>query len=134
MRRFGVLFVVAVAVSGFNSTRQDTDSLPEGISEEEITDELIARGKELYNQDACVLCHGDDGTGGDMAPNLTDDEWLHSEGDLDGIRRTVWFGVSKEQLKDKARPYAMDPGGGLDLDGDTLNAVAAYAWSLSHKE
>ena len=90
--------------------------MPEGISEDEISDELLAQGKELYNQDACVLCHGADGTGSDMAPDLTDDEWLHSQGDLDGIRRTVWYGVSKEQLEDKSRPYEMNPGGGLDLD------------------
>jgi len=134
MGKLGILFILAMAASGFVAMGQGTDPLPEGISEDEISDELLAQGKELFNQDACVLCHGADGTGSDMAPDLTDDEWLHSQGDLDGIRRTVWYGVSKEQFKDKSRPYEMNPGGGLDLDRDTLNAVAAYAWSLSHKE
>ena len=103
------------------------------IADFEITEAMLARGKELYNQDACVLCHGEDGKGSAMAPDLTDDEWLHSTGDLEGIRRTVWFGVSKEMMKDKSREFAMDPGGGLELDGEDLNAVAAYAWSLGHE-
>lgn len=128
MRMLATLMLVA----GF--LYQGTQPVPEGIDESEITGEMIARGKELYNQDACVLCHGENGKGGDMAPDLTDSTWLHSKGDLEGIRLTIWFGVSKEQMKDKSHEYAMDPGGGLDLDRDRLNAVAAYAWSLSHRK
>ena len=134
MRRIAALFVVGIVSAGFISTRQGPDPLPDGISEEEITDELIARGKELFHKDACNLCHGDDGSGGGMAPDLTDDEWLHIEGSFDEIRRTVWYGVSEDQMKDDSHPFAMDPGGGLDLDGDTLDAVAAYAWSLTQKK
>ena len=128
----GPVALLLLAIAG-SYLLQGTEPMPRGIPEDEITDEILARGKELYNRDACVLCHGDDGRGGDMAPDLTDDVWLHSEGDFDGIRRTVWFGISKEKLKDKSREFAMDPGGGLDLDADDLNAVAAYAWSLSHR-
>lgn len=127
-----VFIILALMASGIAC--QGTEPLPEGISENEITDEILAKGKELFNQDACAICHTAEGTGSDKAPDLTDNEWLHSEGDLDGIRRTVWFGVSEEQIKDKSRPFEMNPGGGLDLDRDTLNAVAAYAWSLSNKE
>ena len=94
MGKLGILFILAMAALACVATGQGTDPLPEGISEDEISDELLAKGKELFNQDACVLCHGADGTGSDMAPDLTDDEWLHSQGDLDGIRRTRLFSLS----------------------------------------
>ena len=126
--------VLALFVWGVALACQGTAPLPEGISESEITDDLLASGKDLFNQDACAICHGADGKGSDKAPDLTDDEWLHSEGDLDGVRRTIWFGVSEEAIRDESRPFAMNPGGGLDLDQDSLNAVAAYAWSLSQQD
>lgn len=134
MRRFAALFVATIVSTGFISTHQGPEPPPAGISEEEITDALISRGKEIFHEDACNMCHGDEGAGGDMGPNLTDDEWLHSEGSFEEIRRTVWFGVPEDQMKDDSRMFPMDPRGGLDLDRDALDAVAAYAWSLSRKK
>lgn len=114
---------------------QATRPVPEGIDEDEVTEEILARGKELYEgEGACASCHGENGKGGSSAPDLTDSAWIHSKGDLEGIRLTIWFGVSKEQMNDKSRELEMPPGGGLELDRDTLNAVAAYAWSLSQKK
>jgi len=42
---------------------------------------MIALGDSLFNNGSCTRCHGDDATGTRRAPNLTDAEWVQSEGD-----------------------------------------------------
>ncbi len=41
MGKLGILFILATAASGFVVTGQGTDPLPEGISEDEISDEHL---------------------------------------------------------------------------------------------
>lgn len=43
-----------------------------------LTDEAsIAAGKELYVQMNCAVCHGTQGEGNAIGPNLTDNSWIH---------------------------------------------------------
>ena len=57
-----------------------------------LTDaESLAGGKSIFMQN-CVSCHGQLGEGG-IGPNLTDDYWLHGDGGITGIVRTVRNGV-----------------------------------------
>src|SRR5699024_6090056 len=49
--------------------------LPEGV-----TEEMFAQGREIFNGEGiCFTCHGTDGVGGPLAPDMTDGEWLWVE-------------------------------------------------------
>ncbi len=94
---------------------------------------LIQVGDSIFNNRSCArACHGEGGEGGQRAPNLTDDEWVQSDGSLEGIRRTIFWGVRREDFADPNRPFEMNPGGGLQLEWDQYQALAAYVWSLSN--
>ena len=99
-------------------------SLPPGV-----TPELIASGKTVFESTApCYTCHGMDGSGSALAPNLRDTTWVHSDGSLQGIENTVRSGV----LQPKQFPSPMPPMGGAQLSNEQVRAVAAYVYSLSH--
>jgi cytochrome c oxidase cbb3-type subunit 3 len=43
-----------------------------------LTDEAtMAKGLEIYNAKACMACHGANGEGNAIGPNLADNYWLH---------------------------------------------------------
>lgn len=67
----------------------------------------------------CFTCHGEKGQGG-IGPNLTDSHWLHGDGKLPAIAKTIHDGVS-----DKGMP----PWNGM-LSDDEIYAVASYVKSL----
>jgi len=120
--------VLADAVGALpTATAQDYGPLTEDM----VTDEMIATGGGMFNSGSCQRCHMPGGQGGGRAPALTDDEWLHSDGDLEGIRSTIISGVAEDEFKAGDYPYPMYEMGGMDLDEDGLNALAAYVWSLS---
>ncbi len=98
-----------------------------------ITPERVAVGSDLFNGGSCVACHAVAGMGvGRWAPNLADREWLHSEGDYDGIMHTIFWGVEKEQFKAVTpRRFEMNPQGGMQLTREQLKAVVAYVWTIS---
>ena len=55
-----------------------------------VTPEQILAGSNLFNGGSCIICHAIAGKGsGTRAPDLSDVEWLHSQGDLDGILQTI---------------------------------------------
>ena len=83
---------------------------------------LAAAGKGKF-ESICAACHGVDGKGNQAlgAPNLTDDIWLHGNGNLEGIRNTIVYGVSG----------VMPPWGEL-LGEDRARLVAA--WVLAQGE
>ena len=101
------------------------------LTEDMVTDEMIATGGGMFNSGSCQRCHMQGGQGGGRAPALTDDEWLHSDGDLEGIRSTIISGVAEDEFRAGDYPYPMYEMGGMELDEDGLNALAAYVWSLS---
>ena len=93
---------------------------------------LIALGDSIFHGQAgggtCYACHGPDGKGSTVGADLTDKEWLHSDGSYEAIVKTIQTGVPKPT---KA-PAPMPPMGGASLTPEQVKAVAAYGYSLSH--
>jgi mono/diheme cytochrome c family protein len=102
----------------------DTASLPPGV-----TVEMVRQGQQIFTgQGICYTCHGMDGTGTQLAPNLTDQEWLNIDGSYQAIVDLIPVGVPQP----KQYPAPMPPMGGAQLSEDQINAVAAYVYTLSH--
>jgi mono/diheme cytochrome c family protein len=100
--------------------------LPEGV-----TMEMVNQGKALFSgAGLCHVCHGEDAKGmPGLGANLTDDEWLHSDGSYDGIVQTVMNGVDSSV---STSGTAMPPKGGSGITDEQVREVAAYVWTLSH--
>lgn len=75
----------------------------------------------------CWTCHGRNGKGTPLGPNLTDGEWLNVDGSLDSIRFVVQAGVAKP----KRYPAPMPATGGAKLSQAEVEAVAKYVLELS---
>ena len=138
-RRKGIGIIAAVfVVSTAASVMGLTSAVPGGqdygpLTEEMITEEMIATGGGMFNSSSCQRCHMQGGQGGGRGPALTDEEWLHSDGNPEGIRSTIISGVAEDEFKGGEYPYPMHAMGGMDLDEEGLNALAAYVWSLSRE-
>ncbi len=93
---------------------------------------LVALGDSIFHGQvggaACTACHGPDAKGTPVGPNLTDKEWLNTDGTYEGIVKTVTTGVPQP----KKAPAPMPPKGGATLTDAQVRAVAAYVYSLSH--
>jgi mono/diheme cytochrome c family protein len=106
---------------------QTTGPLPEGV-----TPEMVASGKQIFTgQGICFTCHGADGKGTPLAPDLTSGNWLDidkSKGDLLGqIENVVKTGVPQP----KQFPAPMPPMGGAQLTPEQIKDVSAYVLSIS---
>jgi len=93
---------------------------------------LIETGGKLFKEGSCARCHGEGGTSGRSGPDLTDSEWVQSDGDLAGIRETIFWGVRRKDFADETRRFLMNLGGGMDLEWADYDALAIYVWSLSN--
>lgn len=95
-----------------------------------VTQEMVAQGQQIFTSTGlCFTCHGPDGRGmPNLGPNLTDQQWLNTDGSYDGIVQIVTTGVP--QPKEAASP--MPPMGGAQLTEEQVRAVAAYVYALSH--
>ena len=93
----------------------------------------IALGEKIFHGKVaggtCAGCHGQQGKGTGVAPDLSDSEWLDADGSLQSIAAIITAGVPKPKKHDSAMP----PKGGSNLSDEQVNAVAAYVFSLSHK-
>ena len=103
-------------------------AVPEGA-----TPEMVALGERIYRGQvggaACTGCHGANGGGSPLGPDLTGKKWLWSDGSYAGIKKTITDGVPQPKQYRSPMP-AM---GGAQLTADQVSALAAYIWSLSHK-
>jgi glucose/arabinose dehydrogenase len=92
----------------------------------------VALGDGIFHGRAaggtCEGCHGSDGKGTPLAPDLTSGNWLWGDGSLTAIVRTIGEGVSCP--KEYRSP--MPPMSGAHLSASDLEAVAAYVWALGH--
>jgi glucose/arabinose dehydrogenase/mono/diheme cytochrome c family protein len=97
------------------------------------TPEMVALGDRIFHGEvggaACTGCHGPDGTGTPLGPNLTANKWLWSDGSYRGIAATIRQGV----MQPKQYRSPMPPLGGAQLTPEQVSAVAAYVWALSHR-
>lgn len=79
----------------------------------------IAAGKAIFTDPAkCPACHGADGGGNNVGPNLTDNFWLYGGGIKD-IFKTIKYGTSKGMRSWKD-----------DLSPKQIAQVASYVRSL----
>lgn len=77
----------------------------------------------------CGGCHGPEGKGSTLGPDLTTGTWLSGDGSLASIADTVANGVAAPKKFKQPMP-AM---GGSQLSPSDLAAVAAYVWAVGHK-
>ncbi|MGD8816882.1 MAG: c-type cytochrome [Acidobacteriota bacterium] len=131
------LAVAILLLPGLPIIAQQRPELPDAVQEWLALDQAqrwarqLETGERLFNDGICAQCHGQAGSEGRYGPDLADDEWLHSDGSLLGIRETIRWGVRKQDLSDPDRPFML-PSGGMQLSGEELAAVTAYVWSLSN--
>jgi glucose/arabinose dehydrogenase/mono/diheme cytochrome c family protein len=121
--------VVAAPARPPEGTHPDSGSaIPEGA-----TPEMVALGDRIYHGQvggaACTGCHGANGTGSPLGPDLTGKKWLWSDGSFAGILKSITEGVPKP----KQYRSPMPPLGGAQLTPDQIKALTAYVWSLSHQ-
>lgn len=104
-----------------------SQELPEGV-----TAEMIARGDTVFHTTGfCYTCHGTDGSGvPTLGVDLTDREWLHTDGSYQGLLDRIVVGVSAEA---SSSGVPMPPRGGGRLTDDDVHAVAAYTWMLGRR-
>ena len=96
-----------------------------------VTQEEFDQGRELFTgQAGCQACHGPDAGGSQLAPSLTDAEWLHVPGpDPDALADVIRSGVAEPMQY----PAAMPPMGGASLTDDQVDALAAYLASIGQR-
>jgi mono/diheme cytochrome c family protein len=143
MRRSFALLAIALstACGGDKGAAADSSSgtpaaapaAAESFDPSTITPGMLALGDSLFHgligATSCQACHGADGAQATVAPNLTDAEWLHSDGSWEGIYKTVVAGVSAP----KQFQSVMPPYGGIPMTPEHTRAVTAYVYKLGHK-
>jgi glucose/arabinose dehydrogenase/mono/diheme cytochrome c family protein len=102
---------------------------PEGLHKDAGTASL---GAQVFSGQVggapCAGCHGSDGKGTPLGPDLTAGKYTWSDGSVAGIQKTIATGVPNP--KNYRSP--MPPMGGAQLSPDQLSAVASYVYSLGH--
>jgi glucose/arabinose dehydrogenase/mono/diheme cytochrome c family protein len=118
-----------VVPSSAQPPESDTENLP---VPEGSTADMVALGARIYHGQvggaSCTGCHGANGTGSLLGPDLTKKKWMWSDGSLAGILKVITDGVP--QPKQYRSP--MPPMGGAQLSDTQASALAAYVWGLSH--
>lgn len=93
------------------------------ISEDEltaVTDEAsIAEGKQIYTEMACMACHGMNGEGNAIGPNLSDDYTIHGC-DFESTFNTIKDGVPAKGMT----AYK------TQMSDEKIQKVASYVLSL----
>jgi mono/diheme cytochrome c family protein len=139
--RISLAALVSVAACGGGGDQPAADASaaapaasvdPATLDPKTITPQELALGDSLFHgligATSCQACHGPDAKGGTVAPNLTDAEWLHSDGSFGAIYHQIETGVAQP----KQYLGVMPPFGGAPLSPEKHRAVAAYVYSLSH--
>ena len=102
-------------------------TLPPGATAAEV-----ALGERVFHGQAggtCEGCHGSNGKGTPLGPDLTSSKWLWGDGSLASITQVITNGVPQP----KEYRSGMPPMGGAQLSPSKVSAVAAYVWALSHR-
>src|SRR5690606_20288937 len=99
--------------------------LPEGM-----TPEMVQAGKTAFETTICYTCHGMDASGTPLAPDLTDAEWINTDGSPEGIEQIIRNGVPTPV----SHPAPMPPMGGAQLSDEQSQNLVAYVYALSHSD
>jgi glucose/arabinose dehydrogenase len=118
---------------GINPNAGETDlvalPVPPGA-----TKERVALGERIFHGEVdggtCAGCHGADGKGTSVGPDLTGGKWIWGDGSLTSIEQIISMGVPNP----KVYPGVMPPKGGAPLSASDVDAVAAYVWAISHRK
>jgi mono/diheme cytochrome c family protein len=96
-----------------------------------VTQEMVEQGRQIYHgQGICFTCHGQNGVGTQLGPNLTDGEWLWVTAD-GGDRFTQMETVIRTGVQQpREYPAPMPPMGGVSLSDEQVRSVTAYVFSL----
>jgi len=82
----------------------------------------LASGRTIFT-DFCRACHGDQGEGNAVGPNLTDAYWIHG-GSINDVFRTIKYGVVEKGMQSWK----------TDLSPQQVQAVASYILSIGGSE
>jgi mono/diheme cytochrome c family protein len=120
------LVLSGAAVVGISST---VNSATAQEKQEKRSAEVIL-GDSIYNglarDGTCFTCHGVDGKGGNMGPDLTDAEVLHTDSTLASIIRVIEHGVAEPKQFPAPMPPFKD-----QFKAEEIKALAAYVKSLT---
>jgi len=98
-----------------------------------VTSAEVALGDRIFHGEVasgtCEGCHGSNGKGTPLGPDLTSSKWLWGDGSLASISQIISDGVPEP----KNYRAAMPPKGGADLSSSEVAATAAYVWALNHQ-
>jgi mono/diheme cytochrome c family protein len=122
--RIALLMAACAAPSVAQSPGPQAAPLPPGV-----TAEQLAGGDALYHGLTCFVCHGADAKGGSLGPDLTDANWLWSDGTVTSIAKIISEGVASP--KEYRSP--MPANGGATLSASDAQSIAAWVWSQGHK-
>jgi glucose/arabinose dehydrogenase/cytochrome c553 len=120
----------APAIAAVTGPAYEVASLPKPPG---ATREQMRLGSRIFwgqaSAGTCSGCHGSDGKGSTVGPNLTSGEWSWGDGSWQGIAATIDKGVVSPKHADGAMP----PRGGAPLSDADVKAVAAFVWGISHQ-
>lgn len=132
----------AVAAASTSGSALPPEGIHPGAGREEIlaslptppgaTKQQIELGDRIFHGEiaggTCSGCHGPNGKGSAMGPDLTSGNWLWGNGSLQSIEQIIKNGVPHP----KRYTGAMPPDGGSQLSASARRAVADYVWALGH--
>ena len=105
---------------------------PEGVNKNAGAATTASLGQQVFEGKVggapCTGCHGSDGKGTPLGPDLTSGKWVWSDGSVEGLRKTITAGVRNP--KNYRGP--MPPLGGAQLSPEQVKAVTDYVWALGH--
>lgn len=95
----------------------------------------LLQGSVLYHRNDCRKCHYSGAQSGGKArgPSLVDDEWLHCDGSINGIRSVIMTGVPVDRIhhKEQAQHTAMPKAADMGLSESDVGAIAAYLHAIA---
>lgn len=96
---------------------------------EGVTQEQFDQGRQLFSgQGGCQVCHGPEAQGTQLAPDLTDTEWLNiTDPSLETVDQLIRTGVAEP----KEHPAPMPPMGGANLSDEQVRALSGYVLSIA---
>lgn len=114
-----------IPLSALGCSDRPTAEPPPGVTAADVES-----GRSLISGQLCFTCHGSEGQGvAGIGPNLLDDEWLNTDGSLEGIITVITQGVSEPVV----HPGVMLPLGGDPLiTPEQVRRMAAYLFVRSN--